>query len=117
MTAEVPEPLIAIGATSRLDPQPKFVSATMMSPAFIRVSIFGVDTFERMFSELGLIDEVAIFTGNDDVGIDILSVFVRAVRAVSLPLCSSLQGVSSDAGIGNAPRLVAEAAHVAGEAR
>src|SRR5215469_7080412 len=35
MTAEVPEPLIAIGATSRLEPQPKFVSATIMSPVFI----------------------------------------------------------------------------------
>jgi len=32
MTQEIPVPLMARGACSRLEPQPKFVEATMMSP-------------------------------------------------------------------------------------
>src|SRR5271169_1670253 len=34
-TQDTPAALIAIGACSRDDPQPKFFSATMMSPGFI----------------------------------------------------------------------------------
>ncbi len=77
ITADVPEPLIAIGATSRLDPQPKFVPATMMSPGFMRERVLGIESFERVLAELGLIDDVAVLSRNDHVGVDVLSVFVR----------------------------------------
>src|SRR5580658_5347844 len=63
MTAEVPEALIAIGATSRLDPQPKLVSATMMSPGFILAVYSGSSPSSACFPSSALSMMLQYFPG------------------------------------------------------
>ena len=119
MTADAPDPLIAIGATSRLEPQPKLRSATMMSPALHARRELGVETLERVFSQLDRVDDVAVLAGNDDVGVDVLAVFVRVSAQLRFHLYACLYAATRAATVRGSVifPVSAEAAQVAGEAR
>ncbi len=74
MTTETPAALIEIGACSRLEPQPKFSSATRMSPALDLADEPRVEVLHAVLGELGGIARVEIASRDDDVGVDVAPV-------------------------------------------
>ncbi len=76
-TQATPAALMASGACSRELPQPKFSSATMMSPGRTRAHELGVDVLHAVTRELRRVARVEVASGDDDVGVHVAPVLVH----------------------------------------
>jgi hypothetical protein len=67
------EPLMAIGACSRDEPQPKFCPPTMISPGLHVFGVFRLDLAKDVFGEFERGDGDVKPTGDDFVGVHVFS--------------------------------------------
>ena len=75
MIARTPAARRQVTACSRLEPQPQFSPATMMSPGCTAPAKVGIQVFQRVPRHLRRVaDRVGVLAGEDHVGVDVVAV-------------------------------------------